>query len=274
MLTDFQKLNAANFEGLEKFYLALGESVADQLDLDVFPGDSWDPRRSPNNNFERYLRREVLDKMVARLVWGLDEVDRLFPCSFSSEVFGLFRSWHNKRALEPAGPWSKLTLAIAYATEAHLFITDLVQSPFNVGTRLTLGDFSPEQVAELNGRYGSPLKRPEEIARFVRLLGGQPFLARRGLHELATQKVSFEAFEAQASQDEGIFGDHLRRMLVALAKDPVLMEVVRKILRSDGCPSTEAFYRLRSSGVMIGESPTSVRPRCDLYAKYLKQHLH
>src|SRR5206468_9769560 len=91
------------------------------------------------------------------LVWGLDEVDRLFNCPFSDVVFGLFRSWHNERSLNPEGPWGRLTLAIAYATEAHLFITDLNQSPFNVGTRLTLDDFTLEQVAELNRRYGSPL---------------------------------------------------------------------------------------------------------------------
>ena len=67
-------------------------------------------------------------------------------------MFGLFRSWHNERSLNPDGPWGRLTLAIVYATEAHLFITDLNQSPFNVGTRLTLEDFTFEQVAELNGR--------------------------------------------------------------------------------------------------------------------------
>ena len=72
-------------------------------------------------------------------------------------MFGLFRSWNNERLLDPSGSWSRFTLVIAYATEAHLFITDVNQSPFNVGTRLTLEDFTREQVAELNRRYGSPL---------------------------------------------------------------------------------------------------------------------
>lgn len=273
MLTDFQKLNSASFESVEKFYLALGESVADQLDLDAFPGDAWDSRRSPNSNFERYLRREVLDKIVTHLVWGMDEVDRLFPCNFSGEVFALFRSWHNKRALEPTGPWSKLTLAIAFATEAHLFITDLVQSPFNVGTRLTLGDFSPEQVRELNRRYGSPLGEREELDRLIGLLGGQPYLIRRALHEFATHKPAMELFEAQAVENEGIFGDHLRRILVALAKDPALLEIVRKVLRGEGCPTVESFYRLRSAGIIVGESAANAQARCELYARYLRAHL-
>ena len=158
VLTDFQKLNVSDLESPTNLYLTLAESMAEQLDLSVFAQDVWDERRGPNVNFERYLRREVLAKLNAPLVWGLDEVDRLFSCAFGSEVFGLFRSWHNERALDPNGPWAGMTLAIAYATEAHLFITDMNQSPFNVGTRLALDDFTFEQVTELNRRYRAPSK--------------------------------------------------------------------------------------------------------------------
>jgi hypothetical protein len=272
-LTDFQKFNASNLESVGSFYLSLAESLADQLELSVLPSDVWDERRGPNVNFERFVRREVLGRLNAPLVWGLDEVDRLFVTSYGSEVFGLFRSWHNERALDPSGPWSGLTLAIAYATEAHLFITDMNQSPFNIGTRLSLDDFTVEQVTDLNERYASPLKDPSEIERFMKVVGGHPYLVRRGLHELATKKSGIAAFEAEAGKDEGVFGDHLRRILVLLAKDPVLTEVVRSVLRGQPCPTPESFYRLRSAGVMSGGSQSDVRPRCELYAAYLRRHL-
>ena len=58
---------------------------------------------------EGFLRGEILEKIETPLVWGLDEVDRLFTCDFGSEVFGLIRSWHNARALDPLGPWERLT---------------------------------------------------------------------------------------------------------------------------------------------------------------------
>ena len=135
----------------------------------------------------------MLAKISGHLVWGLDEVDRLFSCSFGSEVFGLFRSWHNARSLDPEGPWRNLTMVIGYATEAHLFISDLNQSPFNVGTRLTLNDFTPEQVAELNRRYDSPLKDQTEAAAFYNLLerssvSGAQGIARDGItrHEFVS----------------------------------------------------------------------------------------
>jgi hypothetical protein len=272
-LTDFQKFNSDNLADVGSFYLSLAESLADQLDLEVLPSDVWDERRGANVNFERFIRREVLKNLNAPLVWGLDEVDRLFTCSYGSEVFGLFRSWHNERALDPSGPWAGLTLGIAYATEAHLFITDMNQSPFNVGTRLVLEDFSTEQIQDLNQRYDNPLKNEEEIERFHKLVAGHPFLVRRSLHEIATQNKSLDAFEKEADRDDGVFGDHLRRILVLLAKDANLTEIMRGVLRGEGCPTPESFYRLRSAGVIVGSSQTDVAPRCQLYEAFLKRHL-
>jgi len=241
--------------------------------LSVYPDEVWKPRRAPSINFERYMRREVLEKVSEPLVWGLDEVDRLFTCPYASEVFGLFRTWHNERAIDPGAPWGRLTMAIAYATEAHLFITDQNQSPFNVGTRLELRDFSLEQVAELNRRHESPLKDQSEVERFFRLVGGHPYLVRVGLHEMTINNMALGTFEEIADSDEGPFDDHLRRILVLLTRDSVLANAVREILRNQPCPDIESFYRLRSAGVMAGDSTQDVRPRCQLYAIYLKRHL-
>jgi DNA-binding winged helix-turn-helix (wHTH) protein len=273
VLTDFQKLTADYLESIESLLLAMAASFADQLDLDVFLDQTWNRRLTPTINFERYLRREVLQKSESAVVWGLDEVDRLFNCAFGGEIFGLFRSWHNERALNPAGHWRRLTLAIAYATEAHLFITDLNQSPFNVGTRLTLEDFTFDQVAELNHRYGSPLESDAEVARYFRLVGGHPYLVRRGLHEIATRGLTLDELESQADHDEGPFGDHLRRLYFSLTQDADLSGVVRGVLRGGPCPTPESFFRLRSAGLMTGDSARDARPRCQLYATYLEKHL-
>ena len=274
VLTDFQKLNAAHLESIDSYFLALADAIAEQLGFDdIVPEQSWNPRRGPSMNLDRFLRREILSRVETRLVWGMDEVDRLFSCKFASEAFGLFRSWHNERSLDPTGPWQKLTMAIAYATEAHLFITDINQSPFNVGTRLYLEDFTPEQVAELNRRYGHPLKNSAELTGFYELLGGHPYLTRRGLHEMTAHSAFFDKFSARAGRDEGPFGDHLRRVLVMLAQEPSICEVVRSMLAGRQSGTPEDFYRLRSSGIVLGEPGHDMRIRCRLYESYLKQHL-
>lgn len=273
VLTDFQKLNATDLESAERLFLTLAQWIADALDLDTSPDDTWNSRRGASVNFERFLRREVLEKLSAPMVWALDEVDRLFGCIYSSDVFGLFRSWHNERALDPSGPWRDFTLAIAYATEAHLFISDMNQSPFNVGTRISLQDFTPQQVRELNDRYASPLETDAAIDRFYSLLAGHPYLSNRGLYEMVAHELDVASFERQAPDDEGFFGDHLRRLLVLLTQDDELCDAVRTVLGGGPCPSAEAFYRLRSAGIMAGESAYDGRLRCQLYFKYLQQHL-
>jgi class 3 adenylate cyclase len=273
ILTDFQKLNTSHLESVDNFFLALAEWIADQLEIDVVPADVWNQHRGPSMNFERFLKREILGKLSQPLVWGMDEVDRLFTCSFGSEVFGLFRSWHNERSLDPSGPWQNLTLAIAYATEAHMFITDMNQSPFNVGTRLVMADFNTLQLEELNKRYGSPLRDESELKQFYDLLGGHPYLTRRGLHEMASSNLRFRDFEIQAGRDEGPFGDHLRRLLVSLAEDVTLSNFTRDMLAGKHNAPIEVFYRLRSSGLVSGESAREMTPRCKLYAIYLARHL-
>ncbi len=275
VLTDFQKLNAGDLKSVASFFRSLAEIVADQLDLDLPPDSAWSGERTGNVNltFERFIRREVLRKLQQPLVWGMDEVDRLFSCDFATEVFGLFRSWHNARSLEPDGPWSSLTMTIVHATEPHLFIQDLNQSPFNVGTKIVLQDFTPEQSGELNRRYNSPLKSAEQTKRYYELVGGNPFLVRRGLQELSKPGVTVEAFEKTADQDEGPFGDHLRRMLVLLAKDAELSAAVRSVLAGSPKMSRDSFFRLRSAGVMAGDSAEEARMRCRLYANYLGRQL-
>ncbi|HEX8998913.1 MAG TPA: AAA-like domain-containing protein, partial [Blastocatellia bacterium] len=225
-----------------------------------------------NFNFEQFWY-EALGSIDEPVVWGLDEVDRLFGLPFAADIFGLFRSWHNARALEPEGPWPRLTLVMAYATEAHLFITDLNQSPFNVGTQLLLSDFTAEQVADLNQRYGAPLRDGQEMATFFRLVGGNPYLVRRGLHELKQRRTALNGLHAEFVNDAGPFGDHLRRMLAALARDQALSQAIRGVLRGEPLLSNELFYRLKSAGILTGDSAREARMRCELYGAYLEKNL-
>ncbi len=273
ILTDFQKLTDEQVQTADALFFTLAEAIADQLNLDVSFDSIWNPARGWNVNFERFLRREVLGKTDAHVVWGLDEIDRLFHYTFGTEVFGLFRSWHNERSLNPHGPWGRLTLAIGYATEAHLFITDLNQSPFNVGTRLTLHDFSIDDVAELNRRYGAPLQDAFAVKRFFALVGGSPHLIRRGLHEMVTRKMDIGFFETQAVRDDGPFRDHLEHVLSVTAQDPALLEGLTAVVRGTHTLASSTFYRLRSAGVLSGVGPESARPRCEVYRAFFERRL-
>jgi len=272
-LTDFQKLQTTHFASVKAFYIGICEMIAQQLGVDIPLPHQWERGRSPNTTFEDFWRYEVLEKFNRPVLWACDEFDRLFTTSFGGEVCGLLRSWHNERVLDPSGPWHLLTIAIAYATEAHLFITDLNQSPFNVGTRLTLEDFTVEQICELNARYAEPLKNPAEVERFYDLLAGQPYLSQCAFHEMTARTAGIDFIERQAELEDSIFGDHLRRLLVALTRDRVATDIMRAMIQSGTPPPLEHFYRLRSAGAINGYSPDVARLRCELYKKFLRRHL-
>lgn len=271
VLLDLQGLTTAQLSTLDSFLFSLAAAMAVQLDIDPPSRSAWNPDFGSNMNLEIFLRRRALAERGGALILGLDEVDRLFATRYYAEVFGLFRSWHNLRSLDPSGPWSRLTLAMAYSTEAHLFITDPNQSPFNVGTRLELHDFTPAQAAELNQRYGRPL-RDDEVARLYRLVSGQPFLTRRSLDELASHALDLDTLVARADRQDGPFGDHLRRLLAALAAFPELMESTRLLLQG-GQPAPDVFYRLRSLGLVTGDAYNVAHIRCSVYATFLARYL-
>lgn len=272
ILVDLQSLNAAQMETIETLFLTFAGMAARKLRLADDPARAWDGRLGPNVNFTDFWETEVLARAEGHIVWGLDEVDRLFTRPYGNEVFGLFRSWHNMRALDPASPWRHLTLAMAYATEAHLFITDLNQSPFNVGTRLSLDDFTRGQVGELNRRYRCPLA-DDELEKFFGLVGGHPYLVRRGLHELANSHLMLTELEARVTDEAGPFGDHLRRILFLLGQDASLREALGGFVQGRQGLTHDSFYRLRSAGLVAGDSPAAAAFRCRLYENYFNQYL-
>lgn len=272
---DLQKLNQEDLRDLASLYKAIGGMIADALKLDVYPEDRWRPARAPNINFENYIIREVMDKIEGHVVIAMDEVDRLFAFDFASEVFGLFRSWFNARSANPEMPWGRLTQAFVYATEPHLFITDQFQSPFNVGTKMEMQDFSIDQVGHLNVLYESPIGSHDDLKRFYALFQGQPYLSRRGFYELTRRPspLTLDQLVSEADKDEGPFGDHLRRILVMVARDDKTLKVVTGLVHNQSIPDHKSFYGLRSGGLISGNSPETAKFRCSIYESYLKRHL-
>ena len=267
-ITDFQKFNAAQMNSDETFYRLLAGTLGRQLKFTFDFANNWDDIFGANLNMENFLR-DLLDSSEEPLVWYMDEVDKLFSAPFASDFFGLVRSWHNSRSTEPGGPWGKLTVVIAYATEAHLFIQDVNQSPFNVGRKIDLADFNLQQTVELNARYGSPLTSYAETEALHDLIGGQPFLTRAALDALARGKQSFSNLLSSADSDEGPFNDHLKRILISVTKFSAVTDYVKQVLTGTATPQSDSYYRLLAAGIVRLSSDGSVDFRCQLYRSYL-----
>lgn len=273
VLTDFQKLSSVQLSSDDSFYRLLAATLARQLKFKYDFAEEWIDVFGANMNLDNFARA-LVDDSAEPLVWFMDEADKLFGLPFASDFFGLVRSWHNSRATEPAGPWSRFTVVIGYATEAHLFIQDLNQSPFNVGRQIALQPFNLDQTLDLNVRYGSPIRVRADLETLHQLVGGQPFLTRRALDVLARKQMDFRALVATADRDDGPFGDHLKRILISVSQLPTVFEALKESLtRPELSLQTDGFHRLVAAGVVKQNADNRPVLTCELYRRYLSRHV-
>ena len=115
---------------------------------------------------------------------------------------------------------------------------------------------TPQEVMTLMTRYGDSLGA----------------LAAYWHTELFLKSYSLNSFLEEADKDFGPFSHHLRIALAIIEEDSQLIHTTRQVLRGT-TPSKANFYRLKSAGILLGDSPESARFRCALYKKFYARNL-
>jgi hypothetical protein len=91
---------------------------------------------------------------------------------------------------------------------------------------------------------------------------------------LTTKKIAgFETLLAQAIEDNGPFGDHLRHYLLKVLQSQELKQALAYICRSHSYEENQIFYRLKGAG-LIRKVRQQVVLRNNLYARYFEEHLN
>jgi hypothetical protein len=255
---------------LDVFLRGLAEAICDELGIDESLLDqAWQGTRGVSVKLQRLLEKQVLPGLHKPMVLAIDEADSLLQTDFYTDFFGLLRSWHNRRATNPE--WEKFNLVLIISTEPYLLIADVNQSPFNVGLRLELSDFTLDQVRDLNTRHGSPVSAGN-LPYLMNLLQGHPYLTRRALYALAAEGMSWAEFVRDAPTDQGPFSDHLRHQYWNVRDKPELKQALKEVLNTRRCADEVALFRLLQAGLIKGANDNYVC-RCGLYELYLKDKL-
>ncbi|MEM7031599.1 MAG: serine/threonine-protein kinase [Chloroflexota bacterium] len=264
---DLQRVDAEALESLDSFLQYLAKFIIRKLRLDLNEVDqAWQGALGSQDKLTYLMEDYVLPEVDGTLILALDEVDRLLSTSFHTSFFALLRSWHNSRAFDEI--WDSLNLILVIATEPYLLIDDVNQSPFNVGLQISLDDFNDTQIHTLNKKHGSPLA-DAEITNFMALLGGHPFLTRKALYQMVSERINWDTLSHNAASEQGPFGEHLRRHHWLLNDEPHLQASLKEIIQTHETKSPMGLFRLLQAGLIKG-SGERYTCRCDLYRLYFE----
>jgi WD40 repeat protein len=193
----------------EKWYGDVLEVVADQLELTTNARTWWQQEAATGLTLRltRFFEEVVLAEVIEPIVIFVDEIDTTLSLSFTDDFFAAIRYFYVARAQNPALRRLSFVL-IGVATPADL-IRDPKRTPFNIGERVDLRDFTPAEAAPLAA--GLPLP-PEQAQRALGWIlgwtGGHPYLSQRLCSVLAADPPA-EWSEAAVDQAVGrsFFGE-------------------------------------------------------------------
>jgi transcriptional regulator with XRE-family HTH domain len=267
---DFHLVDETSAENLTGFLRFLSEAIAEQLDLEWEAVDKyWQAARNPAQTFNRFLQQEILRRSEQPVLLAIDEADLLLGVEYQKHFFALLRAWDSRRAFD--ADWRKLNLVMVISTHPYLLIDDVNLSPFNVGLTIRLKDFSPDQVADLNGRHGSPL-RENEVPALMALVGGHPYLVRQAYYTLVSEGLSLADLLRVSGSPDGPFGKHLLFYLHSLKKNPTLLSALGQLLREQKLPDESLLERLAAVG-LIQQQDGKWKARCGLYGEFFKRQV-
>lgn len=269
---DFQSIGEAARQSLRDLLRAVSLRLFRALSLDRQVWERvWAYDFLPQENMQE-LMEYALQEVEQPIVLAMDEVDVVQLTFFSDDFFSLLRSWHNLRANNPL--WRKMTLLMAISTEPYLLIDRVGESPFNIGHRLYLSDFTLHQTADLNGRYGAPL--PEAgVAALHELLNGHPFLTRVAFYTLVAGQtpLTWPELADRAIREDSPFHPHLHWQLRRIEDDPRLLAAVIEAVQGRPISDLQVGYHLMKAGLVNKEGHNYVC-RCELYRRYFADRLH
>jgi WD40 repeat protein len=283
--------------GHEQWYCGLLGRLGEQLGLERELDESWkaNARLGPCRRWMKALRDVALRASVERsafsveeqtphlnarrptpnaerrLVIFIDEIDIVRSLPFSTdEFFAAIRECYNRRTEDPE--FDRLTFCLLGVAAPTDLICDTRMTPFNIGRRIELTDFTEEEARILAvglevGDTGEP-GRPDNVARallrrVLRWTGGHPYLTQRLCQAIASDanvarpagvdvvcKRLFLSHRAQEVDDNLIFvRERLLRSESDLAAVLELYSRVRRRRRVPDDPTNRLAGLLRLSGI-------------------------
>lgn len=259
----------------EQWYDGLLAQIGRQSQLEDQLDTVWrsNERLGPCQRFFGAIRDVILPEMPAALVIFVDEIDTVRSVPFATdEFFAAIRECYNRRGQD--AEFRRLTFCLLGVATPSDLIRDTRTTPFNIGRRIELHDFTEEEAAPLaRGMRRSALRETTAVeasktaapktgtreakrllGRVLYWTGGHPYLTQRFCRAIADEAHvrSLSAVDRLARE---LFFTHR-----AKERDDNLLFVRDRLLRSEtDIPSLLEMYLKVLKGKLVTDDETSQR---------------
>jgi tetratricopeptide (TPR) repeat protein len=286
VLTETSKARSPGYAAI--WYYGICRRVATELEVASEFENWWAARDqlSEVQRFSEFLSEYLISHSAVRIVIFIDEIDTTLNLPFTDDFFASIRGFYNARATHPQ--FERLTFALLGVASPSDLIKDAKRTPFNIGRRIDLDDFTFDEAKKLGAGFRcNDLTSIRIIERILYWTSGQPYLTQKLCLEaalLCEQQGDCESFgwshevdqlvdehfcSPRASRDEV----HFKYIRDRLSEDPRREHVLKEYLRIyrgqhvHDLPQSVFHTSLKLAGLVRRDESGSLRTRNRIYEK-------
>lgn len=228
----------------EQWYDGLLNKIGQQLHLEDELEDFWmaHERLSALQRFMGAIREVVLPRSANHVVIFVDEIDTVRSLPFpTDEFFAGIREFYNARTQD--AELSRLTFCLLGVATPSDLISDTRTTPFNIGRRVELEDFTEAEAVSLTVGLGRmPTQGAKLLKRILYWTGGHPYLTQRLCQAVAEDRSVRRGANVDRLCEELFFSSRARE------RDDNLLFVRERLLRGEADRGSllDLYRRVRS----------------------------
>lgn len=168
---------------VDEWYLGILNELSTTLNLTVDIFSWWEQfsQLGPAQRLTNFFKDVVLKEVDEQIVLFFDEIDSTLSIPFSDDFYIALRAAYNARSTTPE--FKRLSFALVGVAAPSDLITDNKRTPFNVGRRVDLDDFTFSEAFPLAKGLG---ENADEVLKWVfEFTNGHPYLTQRLCAHLA-----------------------------------------------------------------------------------------
>ncbi|NEU84465.1 AAA-like domain-containing protein, partial [Nostoc sp. UIC 10630] len=178
VIVDLQKLGE-NVTA-EQWYLGFLVELEDQLMFDTNVVSWWQEHEhlGVSQRLTQFFEKVLLAEVEGQVVIFVDEIDSTLSLDFTDDFFIAIRYLYVARATNPE--FGRLSFVLMGVATPGDLIRDAKRTPFNIGQRVDLTDFTFEEALPFAEGLGLPSDEAKQVLdQVLKWTGGHPYLTQR-----------------------------------------------------------------------------------------------